>query len=124
MEWDSIVVSKEKGGSIVMDPNGKESTKGGVQITNPNGAPASFTVAGQGGYTYSISLPKNPIALDEENVGLLNITDFTTSPVVTGPILQSGTQTINVGATLNVDKAEESGTLDAEIPFDIQVNYN
>ena len=127
MTFSSIVVSPNQGGSIVLDPNGKESPTGGVSITNNNNnessAPASFTVSGQGGYTYSINLPKDPVSMDDSSANLLNITSFTSSPEVSNES-QSGTQTINVGATLNIEKAEEPGEFEAEIPFDIRVNYN
>jgi hypothetical protein len=125
LNFGGITVSPNSGGSIVLDPDGKETSKGGVSINGDgDGAPASFVISGQGGYTYSISIPSDTISLDEESAGLLNISNFTTSPDITGPMLQSGTQKINVGATLNVEKAEESGTLTEEIPFDVQVNYN
>ncbi len=127
MAFPNIQVSPTKGGSIVLDPNGNQSTSGGVSVNNGtggnSGVPASFTVSGQGGYTYSINLPQTPVSMDDESSNLLNITNFTSSPPVTGET-QSGTQTINVGATLNVDKAEEPGDFEAEIPFDVQVNYN
>lgn len=124
MNYSAIIVSPLQGGSIVMDPNGKEETSGGVKILNTDGVPASFVISGQGGYTYSITLPSTPVALDDESANLLNITDFTSYPALSGPTLQSGTQKINVGATLNLEKAESTGTVDAEIPFDISVNYN
>jgi hypothetical protein len=124
MSFSNISVSPTQGGSIILDPTGKESTSGGVSITNSQvGAPASFTVSGQGGYAYSVNLPTAPVSIDDSSANLLNITTFTSSPPVSGES-QSGTQTINVGATLNLEKAEEAGEFEAEIPFDIQVNYN
>lgn len=126
MSFSSITVSSTQGGSIILDPTGKESASGGISINNNEeggGVPASFTVSGQGGYAYSVNLPNSPVSMDDESADLLNITTFTSSPQVSGQT-QAGTQTINVGATLNLEKAEEAGDFEAEIPFDIRVNYN
>ncbi len=124
MSFSNVTVSTSQGGSVVLDPNGKESASGGISINNAEGGvPASFTVSGQGGYAYSVNLPNTPVSMDDESANALNITNFTSSPEVSGQT-QAGTQTINVGATLNLQKAEETGEYDAEIPFDIRVNYN
>jgi hypothetical protein len=48
---------------------------------------------------------------------------FTSTP---GPIgtLTAGTQTLNVGATLNVAAAQPAGVYLSGTPFDVTVNYN
>ena len=108
MNFGDITVSTTSGGKIVMDPKGKTQNKGGA--STENGAPASFTINVPADFTYSISLPKS------------SVSEFTSYPSVDET--STGTKTFSVGATLTVDKADAIGEYEADIPFEVSVNYN
>jgi hypothetical protein len=54
----------------------------------------------------------------------MNVTAFTSIPAVTGALDANGTQTLTVGATLEVNPAQAAGTYTSATPFSVTVNYN
>jgi hypothetical protein len=104
-----------------MDPKGNTQNKGGAS-TGGSGAPASFTVNVPADFTYSITLPKSSVSETDSTANVLNISDFTSHPSVDE--VSTGTKTFNVGATLTVEKADAIGEYEADIPFEVSVNYN
>lgn len=120
MNFGDITVSTTSGGKIVMDPKGKTQNKGGA--STENGAPASFTINVPADFTYSISLPKSSVSETDSTSKVLNISEFTSYPSVDET--STGTKTFSVGATLTVDKADAIGEYEADIPFEVSVNYN
>jgi len=116
------------GGTVVITPAGGRSATGGVTL--PTVAPgtitaATFTVNGQGANTYTITLPSTDHTIRVGGVGgaTMIVNTFTSNPSGTGT-LSSGTQTLNVGATLNVTASQAAGTYTSVAPFDVTVNYN
>jgi hypothetical protein len=73
--------------------------------------------------TYSIILPGNELVLangtETMTVGL-----FSSDPPDTGIIGPSGSQTLSVGATLNVGPSQPLGLYTGVNPFEVTVNYN
>ena len=49
---------------------------------------------------------------------------FVSNPAVTGQLTAGGTQTLTVGATLNVAAAQPSGVYVNPAGFNVTVNYN
>jgi len=92
-----------------------------MPVINGTVTAASFTVTGQGAYTYAITLPAT-VTLTS-GVNTMTATTFTSTPSATGA-LTAGTQTLNVGATLNVAAAQAAGTYVSGTPFSVTVNYN
>lgn len=109
------------GGTIVMATDGTRTKAGTVTLSGLDvGEPASFTVTGTADSTYTITLPLTT-ALSNGALGVMTVTDFTSNPSGTGT-LTGGTQTVNVGATLNVGLAQALGVYTGT--FDVTVEYN
>jgi hypothetical protein len=124
MNFGNVAVQSTNGGTVVMTPASVRSATGGVTLPTTAGTvtAASFTVNGTAGYTYTITLPSSPLTIT--NAGnTMTVTNFTSSPSGTGT-LTGGTQTLNVGATLNVAAAQPAGVYISGTPFTVTVNYN
>jgi hypothetical protein len=124
MNFGNVAVQTAAGGTVVMTPAGVRSVTGGVTLPVINGTvtAASFTVTGQGAYTYAITLPATATTLTS-GANTMTATTFTSTPSATGA-LTAGTQTLNVGATLNVAAAQAAGLYVSGTPFSVTVNYN
>src|SRR6185437_6225541 len=109
----NVAVSATLAGTVALNPTTGIRTAGGAGgVTLPAStgtvSAASFTVSGQGGYTYSISLPSSCTISSSGNT--MTVNDFTSNPATTGTLSAGGTQTLTVGATLNVSAAQAAGT--------------
>jgi hypothetical protein len=124
MNFGNVAVQTGTGGTVVLTPAGVRSTTGGVTLPAVVGTvtAASFTVNGQGTYTYAITLPATATTLTN-GANTMTATTFTSTPSGTGA-LTGGTQTLNVGATLNVAAAQAAGVYVSGTPFSVTVNYN
>lgn len=121
MSFGNIIADTD-GGTVVLVPAGTRTLNG---LTSPSIAgtvtAAAFTVTGFDGATYSISLPASHTISDGGNNMVVDT--FTSNPSGTGT-LTGGTQTLNVGATLNVGSAQPAGTYTNATGFTVTVNYN
>ena len=124
MNFGNVAVQTASGGTVVMTPAGVRSPTAGVTLPGANGtvSSASFTVNGQSGYTYAITLPAS-VTLTDAASHSMNVDNFTSTPTATGT-LTGGTETLNVGATLNVTAAQAAGVYTSATPFTVTVNYN
>jgi hypothetical protein len=124
MNFGNVAVQVGTGGTVVMTPAGVRSVTGGVTLPAVTGtvAAASFTVNGQGAYTYAITLPAGATTLTS-GANTMTADTWTSTPIATGA-LTAGTQTLTVGATLNVAAAQAPGVYVSGIPFNVTVNYN
>lgn len=124
MNFGNVAVQTATGGTAVLAPDGTRTYTGGVTLPATQGTvtAASFTVNGQGVYTYAITLPTSSLTLTSGS-NTMTASTFTSTPSSTG-ILTAGTQTLNVGATLNVAAAQASGVYISATPFNVTVNYN
>ena len=126
MNFGNVAVSASLAGTVVMDPLGVRSTGGGGGVTLPattgTVAAASFTVSGQANYTYAITLPGSCTISSSGNT--MTVNGFTSNPATTGTLSAGGTQTLTVGATLNVAAAQASGTYTNATGVPVTVNYN
>ncbi|WP_341842149.1 DUF4402 domain-containing protein [Chitinophaga caseinilytica] len=125
MNFGNVAVQSSTGGTVVMTPAGVRSTTGGVTLptTTGNVAAASFTVSGVDGYTYSITLPTAAVTITNTGGNTMTVTAFTSSPSGQGT-LTGGSETLTVGATLNVTAAQAPGTYVSATPFAVTVNYD
>lgn len=127
MNFGNVAVSAATAGTVVMTPAGGTSTTGGVTLPATAGtvSAASFTVSGEGTYTYAITLPTTDYTITHTTTpaSTMTVNAFTSTPTGTGA-LTAGSQTLNVGATLNVDAGETAGTYTNATGFDVTVNYN
>ena len=82
---------------------------------------ASFTVSGDGTSTYAITIPTTATLTRAAGAETMTVTGFNSNPTGTG-ILTAGTQTLLLGATLNVGAGQVAGIYSGT--FDVSVAYN
>lgn len=125
LNFGSVGVSTSTGGTVVVAPAGTRSATGGVFLpTSGVGVTAAtFTVTGEAGLTYAITLPGSSVDIKNANNTIMSVSGFTSNPPTTGTLV-GGSQTLQVGATLNVAAAQEEGTYTTATPFQVTVNYN
>lgn len=126
MNFGTIAVSSS-GGTVLLSASGSRTASGGVILPSFTGtvSTAQFTVSGQDNYSYTITLPTTYFTLYESGVGSASmvVTAFTSTPSATG-ILLGGTETVRVGATLNVVASQAAGSYTNATGFEVIVNYN
>ncbi|GAA4464572.1 hypothetical protein GCM10023093_15170 [Nemorincola caseinilytica] len=127
MNFGNVAVSATLAGTAVLAPAGTRTTGGAGGVTLPattgTVAAASFTVSGQGGYTYAITLPVSCVITDGATHNM-TVDNFTSSPSATGTLSSGGTETLNVGATLNVAAGQAAGLYTNATGVPVTVNYN
>ena len=127
MKFGNVAVSATLAGTVIMAPAGSRTTGGAGGVTLPattgTVSAASFTVSGQSGYTYAITLPSTATITDPVSSSTMTVNGFTSSPATTG-LLTGGSQTLTVGATLNVGAAQTPGTYTNASGVPVTVNYN
>ena len=92
-------------------------------IPSSAGAAAQFTVSGDANATYTVQLPGNDFVKLTGPGGDMLINDFVSSPSGAGGQLSAGgSQTLLVGATLNVASGQVAGQYSGS--FSVIVDYN
>ena len=114
-------------GSVTIATDGiRTSTLGSIQLIGAAGSfnASSFTVTGETGLAYSITLPNNTDVVLSAGIGkTMAVTNFISSPVATASAtLVAGDNPLLVGATIAVDATQAIG--DYTGTFDVTVNYN
>jgi hypothetical protein len=111
-------------GTVTVSPAGVRSATGGViLLSSESGAAAQFTVSGESSLTYDIFLPADGVvSLSSSGGQTLPVRAFTSSPSGSGQLGIGGSQTLNVGATLDVGAGQTPGAYTGS--FDVTVNYN
>jgi hypothetical protein len=125
MNFGNLAASTSAG-TVVLTPEGTRTITGGISLISNTGTvtAASFQVSGEGSYTYSISLPNETFTLKRTSGSeTMLINNFTSIPSGSGKLI-SGTQTILVGATLNIEADQTIGEYVCETGFNVTVNYN
>src|ERR1700744_6365023 len=125
MNFGNIAVSATAGGTVVLAPGGSRSLTGtGLTLPATTGSvtAATFTVSGQSGYGYAITLPSSCTITDASS-HTMTINAFTSNPSSTGT-LSSGTSKLTVGATLTVSAAQAAGSYTNATGVPVTVNYN
>ena len=126
MNFGNIAVAAASGGTVILAPAGTRTTAGAGGVTLPavtgTVTAASFTVNGNGSYTYAITLPSSAVTLTGPAAATMDATAFTSTPSATGT-LTGGTQNLLVGATLTVAAAQAAGVYTSG-NFNVTVNYN
>lgn len=127
MNFGNVAVSAVTAGTAILSPAGTRTTGGAGGVTLPattgTVSAASFTVAGQASYTYAITLPLSCVITDGASHNI-TVDNFTSSPTATGILSSGGTETLNVGATLNVAAAQAAGFYTNATGVPVTVNYN
>jgi hypothetical protein len=126
MNFGNVAVQALTGGTVVMDTVGARTPTAGVTLPAVAGtvAAAEFTIAGQASYTYAITLPASVTIYDAGSAHNMVVDNFTSNPTSTGALSTGGTETLQVGATLNVGAGQAAGAYTSSTPFTVTVNYN
>ena len=109
-------------GTVAVGTDGARTPAGGVTLSN-GGAPtaASFDVTGGANSTYSITLPTS-ITITGTGAPM-TVDAFVSNPAgAAGQLSGSGTETLLVGATLNIGVSQVAGAYAGT--FDVTVVYN
>ncbi|MCF8450820.1 MAG: DUF4402 domain-containing protein [Taibaiella sp.] len=127
MNFGNVAVSATLAGTVIMTPAGIRTTGGAGGVTLPattgTVSAASFTVSGSASYTYDITLPSTATITDGASHNM-TVNAFTSTPSATGTLSAGGTETLTVGATLNVSAAQAAGTYTNATAVPVTVNYN
>ncbi len=124
MNFGNIAVSASNPGTVVLPNAGVRTATGGVTLPATTGTvtAASFSVTGEGVYTYAITLPTTA-TLTSGVSNTMTLSSFTSTPSGTGT-LNAGAQTITVGATLTVGAGQTAGTYTNATAVPVTVVYN
>lgn len=115
------VVRSAKGGTVTINPNSDQISYSGVtRGQNFTYRAASFSSTGEPEYAYSISLPKKVTLTRKGGKQTMDVVDFTYSNGA-GHLSNKGTDTFKVGATLEVDGNQETGSYSGS--FTVMVEY-
>jgi hypothetical protein len=119
LDFGSLGVATTSGTATV-DANGIKTVSAGILDLGGVALPAVFQITGEKNVVFTITLPAsatiNPIA----GAGVL-LTDFQSTPSLTGILDNTGKATVTVGATINLSPGMPESTYSG--PFDIQVSY-
>ena len=113
-------------GTVVIAPAGTRTRTAGVSLPSTTGTftAASFTIGGASEYTYVITIPSTSYIITKSTtLETMTVNTFTSSPSSTGT-LTGGSETLNIGATLNVSAGQVPGVYTNATGFDVKVNYN
>ncbi len=120
MQFGSVVRSA-KGGTVTINPNTDQISYSGVtRGQNFSYRSASFSSTGEPEYQYTISLPKKVTLTRKGGKQTMSVVDFTYSTGA-GQLDNKGTASFKVGATLEVDGNQETGSYDGS--FTVMVEY-
>ena len=111
-------------GIVTMTPAGVRSSnyQGFAGTQTGTVTAASFDIAGQGAYTYAITLPSSAVTLTETTSDdTMTVGTFVSDPSGTGT-LSAGAGTVLVGAKLTVTGGQTTGEYTGA--FDVTVAYN
>ncbi|MFN7970842.1 MAG: DUF4402 domain-containing protein [Acidobacteriota bacterium] len=108
-------------GTVILSTTGGRTATGGVTLSSAASASAAaFTVTGDSGATYAITLPSS-ITLSDGASHSMTVDTFVSNPDSTGT-LTGGSEALTVGATLHVTAAQATGSYSGQ--FDVTVAYN
>ncbi len=113
------MVTTGTAGTVTVTPAGARSS---VNVDLLGGVPsaASFDVTGEGNANYSITFPSSATLTSGANT--MTIDTFTDDAGASPKLPPGGSETFNVGATLNVGATQAAGTYSCT--FSVTVNYN
>lgn len=118
------IVGTTAGGTITISTDGtRAASVNDLVMTSQSGtvSAAQFTVTGQDGYSYSLSVPSAAYAITNGATGTMDVDTFTTNESGT---LTGGSEIVNIGATLTVGASQEAGNYTSPDGLSVTVQYN
>lgn len=120
MNFASIDASE--GGAVILTPDNTRLVEGNIVLDEANGqTPAIFEVKGHNQYSYHIAVPEQAY-LVADNAEPIIIKDF--NAVADSQTFNKDSQTIRLGATLEVQPGQTPGNYRSASPLEITVSYN
>lgn len=133
MNFGTIAASSG-GGTVVLSPSASRTASGGIILPSSftgSFSAAQFAVTGEPGYSYVITLPDTfelttaSAGTDQTmTINTFNSATFNNSATDNTGVLTGGTDTVSVGATLNVGASQTAGSYTNAAGFEVTVNYN
>lgn len=118
------IVRSVAGGTVVVAPSGSVTPTGVSMFTGAASiatAPAAFTISGENGATYQVTLPADgDVVLSDGGTNTMSLTAFTHNATGT---FGASEETFKVGATLNVGANQAAGNY-VSPAFNVTVAYN
>jgi spore coat protein U-like protein len=121
--------SGSSSGTVTISPDGSRTLGGGalgVGTQSGTTTAAQFTVTGQSGFTYSISVSGTALTSGSDNMAFTPISALTASAITTGTVssgtLTGGTQSIYVGGSLTVAANQAPGTYSGTVTATVDYN--
>lgn len=110
-------------GSLTVGPNGARTASGGVvPLSVDPGQAAQFSVTGDASTTYVVSLPADGVVTLNNGSYSTRVNRFVSNPEGSGLLSGGGSQTLNVGATMEITAELPAGTYSGS--FSVIVEYN
>ena len=118
-------IEANTGGTVILSTTGARTKTGAVTLVSTGSAQnqAIVRVAGVASSTYSITLPADgTVNLSDGASHTMPVSTFVSNPSGTGTLSASGTQDVNIGATLVVASAQAANAYTGS--FSVSVDYN
>lgn len=114
------IVPAQQGGVIKIGATGTVECDATLTCLDESISPATFSVQGQAGYAYAVTLP-NEIVMSNGNTQL-RVTSVTSSVGTSGLLDASGLGELSVGGSVQVGEQQETGSYSGQ--FHITLEYN
>ena len=122
------VVASGTAGEVILAPAGTRTAQNGVSFSaGVTGSPSAsaFTVTGETGYTYTVTLPASIELAGTTGAALAATASMTvdtfTKSIGTGDLSVDGTEDFTVGATLHVGANQATGAYEGT--YTVKVDY-
>lgn len=118
------LVANSSGGTVVLSTGGVV-TSTSIQIPAVTGTvtAAQFTIGGQDGYAYTLTLPST-YEIKTGDGGATETMELSTFTSTATNILTGGTETVKIGATLTLVANQSAGSYTGATAMQVGVNYN
>lgn len=110
-------------GSATVDPSsGARTTIGAVGYSSPTPSQASFSVTGEGGQAFSITVPTTIAMTGPQAMTVTTTTSVAGTALLSGSLGSQGSFTFGVGGTIPINSTTPSGVYSGS--FTVTVAYN
>lgn len=119
-----IVSQAKTSGTVTLDPNTGVRTVsgGGIGFASPTPTLAAFTITGEGGQAFSVSVPSVVQLTGGTNLNVTTATNLPSTPVLSSSAGNAGTFALKVGGSFPISNGSITGAYSGS--FTVTVNYN
>ena len=105
-------------GTVAISASGGRTSSGGVVLLTSAFSPAGFTITGNSGKSYALTLPAS-FTMSSDAFSL-NVSNVTASIPLTGALPASGTLPFTVGGTLSVGSTQQSASYSGNLAVTVK----